>query len=993
MFCHNCGRQLPEDARFCSYCGTDLGELTEFRAKAAESVPRRQEQPAGVPLFQDEQPPVKKKSKKGLVIGIIAALILAAAAIILIPMFMNGTAELTAALANSANTFDQAAEALALPKPIDSESEVLGADVKLGLESLPAWNWLEGMALEASADVALTEKRVELELSPYVSGEKLLSLFVGLEGDELSLALPDIAGDRLYSLDMSELGETLESLGLGSMGLEDMGGEVFGLAAELASQAAGSQAALESFKKELAALLPGLETVRGEMLRKTVLGQELALRPFSVTLDAETMTRLCAALDKLAADSGSSLAAELARVFRDIAENNQSLVIDLGVCENQLVLVSAAASVNGDAFTLRAEFGGASWGDELCIELKNSAGAGLLLESSGVHSGEGAFVDHSVLYSLGETTEKIFVSQLHRDKAGGFELSLALEGGATSISAAGTLTGENGGLSLSVPELSITENETLRAVLSLEAKLAPGRFDARSRIAGEKRGLNEAISDMGELVYLSDGLDSWLEEKEDLLPDFIADRLISDKSRLARALTKSYAAFGAAAERLGFEKSGEYGSAEISAKIINIPDNDILNGFGLNISACSDGEQRRLNLLLRPELKGGELAKLFIELSDNVLRVTSPELSGDRLYSLDISALGSTLSALGVMDEELTGFSPDLCELSELYKQYAEKRTLAFEEYTARFMALGEELEVLSGGSGAVTVNGSSLDCDLYAVNISRELMLELVGIIEAASTGDAQNVRELFAALADTGVPRALIIEVYSAYMRQQEDYTELLTELRAFVETMPPLSLNVAVHDGYVVRVQTLLSLEDSKLLAGLDIGGGEKYTDTLSFTLSNYEDESYRVIWNGKEADGCHEGNLSLIYAHRSYGTEELGSLSLVYDRNASGNNLSLRLVDGESYPLLDVTGRIDTGENFRLSLERISVVEGYDLLAELSFCLSLKPYSPISLPGTQTVDLTGATMSFLENELAFLEKNLSSWAISLFLKYPEIIGSLM
>ena len=58
MYCTHCGNQIPDQSKFCQYCGSTLSAPAE-------------------PQIQTPPPPVRKKGRTaGIIIGIVAILIL-----------------------------------------------------------------------------------------------------------------------------------------------------------------------------------------------------------------------------------------------------------------------------------------------------------------------------------------------------------------------------------------------------------------------------------------------------------------------------------------------------------------------------------------------------------------------------------------------------------------------------------------------------------------------------------------------------------------------------------------------------------------------------------------------------------------------------------------------------------------------------------------------------------------------------------------------------
>lgn len=72
MFCTHCGRQNPDDANFCYFCGTTMNKDTPSPAETIilNEEPVAQELTATVPVKEEriEGTPVNKDNKKGLAI-------------------------------------------------------------------------------------------------------------------------------------------------------------------------------------------------------------------------------------------------------------------------------------------------------------------------------------------------------------------------------------------------------------------------------------------------------------------------------------------------------------------------------------------------------------------------------------------------------------------------------------------------------------------------------------------------------------------------------------------------------------------------------------------------------------------------------------------------------------------------------------------------------------------------------------------------------------
>lgn len=70
MYCENCGRQLPDKAKFCAYCGAEQQTIVIKPAEAAESEPVSE--PAAIPVSEPIAVPVAEPVSEPIAVAVSA---------------------------------------------------------------------------------------------------------------------------------------------------------------------------------------------------------------------------------------------------------------------------------------------------------------------------------------------------------------------------------------------------------------------------------------------------------------------------------------------------------------------------------------------------------------------------------------------------------------------------------------------------------------------------------------------------------------------------------------------------------------------------------------------------------------------------------------------------------------------------------------------------------------------------------------------------------
>jgi len=77
-YCSNCGEEVPDDVKFCIYCGARI-DIKERKAEQVPVQPQPQVKPQPTTPYEKKEPPVHKKQKSHRVLAIVLIFIIVAA--------------------------------------------------------------------------------------------------------------------------------------------------------------------------------------------------------------------------------------------------------------------------------------------------------------------------------------------------------------------------------------------------------------------------------------------------------------------------------------------------------------------------------------------------------------------------------------------------------------------------------------------------------------------------------------------------------------------------------------------------------------------------------------------------------------------------------------------------------------------------------------------------------------------------------------------------
>lgn len=310
------------------------------------------------------------------------------------------------------------------------ENGAFGAELGLGVVSLPDMPALEGFGLRLGFDSNGAEEELGLRITPEYLGECLAEPVLFLKGSELCLNIPEIMGNSAYKFDLKNLGDFLCRMDLLDNELRDLGFNPFEIINILRQSGSVDGQALENYKN---LCLDQLEEigVEGPVRRMMDVNEnELDCQVYTVIIPAGVLEEQVNALFDLYNEAGGEtyeklfralgfnqqitdiLVAEVKSQTGDKDEIRQEILaftqqlrdlkVEVAVSGGYLVAARTAFEVDGDEFALIIELGGGeNYLEDATVKLVDEYNDGIALELNSYRSNS-LYRSHGTLYAISE---------------------------------------------------------------------------------------------------------------------------------------------------------------------------------------------------------------------------------------------------------------------------------------------------------------------------------------------------------------------------------------------------------------------------------------------------------------------------------------------------------------------------------------------------------------------------------------------------------------
>lgn len=458
----------------------------------------------------------------------------------------------------------------------------------------------------------------------------------------------------------------------------------------------------------------------------------------------------------------------------------------------------------------------------------------------------------------------------------------------------------------------------------------------------------------------------------------------SPKGQVEKALAKSLAAYEEAEQAMGLPDVSQWqkdqsvfqsmtlGLNHINSQLVGY-DMSALSGLEIGASAGYSGEDRYMSAEAHANWDLDELFLFQMVADDAELYFCSPQFTGETYYGVNTETLGADLTEM-TGDNSMEDLSFNLFDLVETVLEEMDQDAV---EQTVKEAnkTLWEAVTVKKEGARTLDVNGTETKTAAYQVIIPQKAMETYADTLIAACVVDYGSLyRELFQSM---GMPEAEM-EDFLSELDEIDPYRTLSEAAKEAIAELGDLELELCLSDGYVSAVLYAGEISGADVELALYLGGGERYVDDWSATISGSGKFSVEIKSTGDH--GLKNGVLTdKTTVNLRSGGSALGRLlsEFRYDPKASGNNLSWSMsIPGAGS--LDMVGSLSAGADaISLHLEDISLrVVGMEVCS-LRFDYEVLP----TLHRTAVENAKLITEMSMAELMAFaneLENNAEIWA---------------
>ena len=448
----------------------------------------------------------------------------------------------------------------------------------------------------------------------------------------------------------------------------------------------------------------------------------------------------------------------------------------------------------------------------------------------------------------------------------------------------------------------------------------------------------------------------------------------SDKSKVSQAAAKTFSAFAAASRDAGLpdmraltESQSFSRSGEIALENIDLGwygffldyDVSVLEGIGVRYSTNYDLSGEKLSASVTPFYGSADLLTAQLVMDGSKVYVTSPELAGSTYYGLDTMTLGKDLWKLGADEDEVGNLSFNIFQLAKRMQEITEMDDENRDAIADAGKKLYDAIEVEKNGTETVRVNGSSVKCDEYTVVIPKAAMKDFLRAVRSAVSDSMDYRRDLIDLFSSIGLPDEMMDELKDELNNAdpKQSVRTLFSGLEDVVDELGDVELQVYISKGYIMAVTYSKRIDDVRVKAELNLGGGTNYADNLSLVLNlddDYSEVEIRLTSRGDHSAKSGTFKDETVLEITMYDETVEFSSEMSYAPKKAQNNFSWS-IDFE-VGRIEMEGQLTTGKNsMELHLEELKL-RADDVSVTLRLDYSVGPYQSIPSVDSPVMILT-------------------------------------